>query len=594
MRKLLFVPAVALLAWGCSDSTEPAVATSVSFAPASVTLDAVGARQVIHATVADQRGRPLPTAPLTWSSASPSVTVSGAGGDSAFVTAAANGASAVTATSGTATGTVQVQVTQVAVGADKQSGDGQTAPAATALSVPLRVRVRDRLDGSVSGQVVNFTVQSGGGSVSSASVTTSAEGTASVYWTLGPATGANTVTATFPGTSLAPLTFTAQGLALVNGALSVASGGNQAGMAGTVLPAPGSVIVKDGAGNPVSGITVNFAVTAGGGAIANPTAVTNAAGIASVTGWRLGTSGAINTVTATAVGLTGNATATLRGIECTGGGATGYEITLCITSTMTTAQRAAFQTAANRWATVVRGDVPNVSGAIPENACGDNPSANFVYDDLVIFAAVEPIDGPGAVLGQAGPCFIRNAGGLPLVGVMEFDEADLATLETRGQLGEVILHEMGHVLGIGSLWDYYGLLQSPSIANNPLDTYYTGAGGRAGFDAIGGTTYTGGQKVPVENTGGAGTMNSHWRESVLRNELMTGFLNSGIANPMSVMTVRSLADMGYVVDPAAADNFFLTLTVRAPGTGSPIEMKDDLYRGPRYTISPRGVFARVR
>ena len=45
--------------------------------------------------------------------------------------------------------------------------------------------------------------------------------------------------------------------------------------------------------------------------------------------------------------------------------------------------------------------------------------------------------------------------------------------------------------------------------------------------------------------GGAGTADSHWRESVLSNELMTGFLDAGVANPITRLTVAQFADLGY-------------------------------------------------
>jgi hypothetical protein len=285
-----------------------------------------------------------------------------------------------------------------------------------------------------------------------------------------------------------------------------------------------------------------------------------------------------------------------RGAGCSGAGP-GFEITVCITTAMTASQRQVFQASAAKWSTIIKGDLPAAAGAIPENACGSGtPSADQTYDDLLIFAAVTDIDGPGQVLGQAGPCFIRNPGSLPVIGMMQFDVADLNALEASGRLSAVILHEMGHVLGIGTLWSLMGLLQNSSTAAAPLDTYFSGAGAIAGFNAIGGNTYTGGQKVPVENTGGAGTMNGHWRESVLQNELMTGFLNSNVANPLSVLTVRSLADMGYTVDPAAADPFFLTLSVRADG-GAPqpgLRLHNDLYTGPLYTLSRTGERTRIR
>jgi hypothetical protein len=122
------------------------------------------------------------------------------------------------------------------------------------------------------------------------------------------------------------------------------------------------------------------------------------------------------------------------------------------------------------------------------------------------------------------------------------------------------------------------------------------------FDSIGGTTYSGGNKVPVENCGpaspvpcGAGTYNSHWREPTFTTELMTGFLNGGVANPLSRLTVASLEDLGYGVNYAGADNYSHTFTLRvAGGTGAgTLFLKDDLYRGPLYVMDRSGRVVRV-
>lgn len=61
--------------------------------------------------------------------------------------------------------------------------------------------------------------------------------------------------------------------------------------------------------------------------------------------------------------------------------------------------------------------------------------------------------------------------------------------------------------------------------------------------------------VPVENQGGAGTAGGHWRETTFKTELMTGYLNSGVVNPLSRMSVGSLRGMGYAVNYAAADAY---------------------------------------
>ncbi len=81
---------------------------------------------------------------------------------------------------------------------------------------------------------------------------------------------------------------------------------------------------------------------------------------------------------------------------------------------------------------------------------------------------------------------------------MEFDTADLADMEADGSLYSVILHEMGHVLGIGTIWEDAGLLVGAGT-NNPR---FTGAQAVAAYNAIFGTNATG---VPVEQNGGAGT-----------------------------------------------------------------------------------------
>ena len=62
------------------------------------------------------------------------------------------------------------------------------------------------------------------------------------------------------------------------------------------------------------------------------------------------------------------------------------------------------------------------------------------------------------------------------------------------------------------------------------------------------------EKVPLANTGGAGTRGGHWREATFGNELMTGFLNTG-NNSLSRLSIASVQDLGYEVNFDAADAF---------------------------------------
>ncbi|HQR09287.1 MAG TPA: leishmanolysin-related zinc metalloendopeptidase [Gemmatales bacterium] len=204
-------------------------------------------------------------------------------------------------------------------------------------------------------------------------------------------------------------------------------------------------------------------------------------------------------------------------------------------SGLTASQQAIFQQAAARWQQIIIGDLPN---------------ANYngvAVDDLLIDASATTIDGAGGILGQAGPDRFRSGTSIPYHGSMEFDTADLANLQAGGGLIYTVMHEMGHVLGIGTIWSTRGLLTGAG-GSNPL---FTGAQATAQYNAIFGTHATG---VPVENTGGSGTRDAHWRESTFGNELMTGWLNNGV-NPLSRVTIASLADLGYQVDISKADNY---------------------------------------
>ena len=80
------------------------------------------------------------------------------------------------------------------------------------------------------------------------------------------------------------------------------------GTAGSpVTPVP-SVKVTDGAGNPVAGVSVTFAVTAGGGSVSGATQNTDLFGVASVGSWVLGTTAGSgnNQLRATSDGLSGS------------------------------------------------------------------------------------------------------------------------------------------------------------------------------------------------------------------------------------------------------------------------------------------------
>lgn len=235
-------------------------------------------------------------------------------------------------------------------------------------------------------------------------------------------------------------------------------------------------------------------------------------------------------------------TATIQEVGYLPPPAAGFQITVSFPdNSLTTAQKALFQQAANRWQEIIVGDLPNVT----------DPATGQVIDDILIEATARTIDGVGKTLAEAQPTNRRpGARGLPWKGVMAFDSVDVAGLEADGTLKNVILHEMGHALGFGALWSEFGLVQG-AAGSNPV---YVGANALREYRSIFALPSATG--VPVENTGGAGTAGSHWRESVFRTELMTGFAESaGTATPISRITVGQFQDLGYQVNYAKADAY---------------------------------------
>ena len=80
--------------------------------------------------------------------------------------------------------------------------------------------------------------------------------------------------------------------------------------------------------------------------------------------------------------------------------------------------------------------------------CGgtvENPAGR-----LLISATLQAIDGVNGVLGFAGPNAVwRACNTISAEGEMTFDIADISSLEAEGSFEGVILHEMGHVIGVG-------------------------------------------------------------------------------------------------------------------------------------------------
>lgn len=75
--------------------------------------------------------------------------------------------------------------------------------------------------------------------------------------------------------------------------------------------------------------------------------------------------------------------------------------------------------------------------------------------ELFITSTLQTIDGVEGTLGFAGPSGIYNSCmGISYSGDMTFDIDDISVMESQGIFEGVILHEMGHVLGVGCVPAY--------------------------------------------------------------------------------------------------------------------------------------------
>jgi hypothetical protein len=227
-----------------------------------------------------------------------------------------------------------------------------------------------------------------------------------------------------------------------------------------------------------------------------------------------------------------------------------FNIVFGFATPITDAQRQGFERARAKWMSIITKDSA-AAACIKKGQifCGYTFTANTCIDDLFIAVRIAKIDGLGKIAGSAGPCAVDDTG-KSRIGVMTFDIADADNLIAMGAWDSTILHEMGHVLGLGTLWDYERLVTSRYL---PPPYAYLGVNGNEGLASFAGENAG---QIVVEDMGGPGTARAHWKEDVYDSELMTGYLEvKGKTMPLSAMTARALEDLGYVIDVTKADPY---------------------------------------
>ena len=249
---------------------------------------------------------------------------------------------------------------------------------------------------------------------------------------------------------------------------------------------------------------------------------------------------------------------------------------------------------ADRWARIVQGtDLEDVEWEPGTVSCGglEYDYQKDLLDDVLVMVAVQDLDGGSGAGVRSSVCGYRTPSLLPIIGAIILDLDG----QPQGEGDDLILHAFGHMLGFANSWPRLELLRDPSRENEGADTHFVGAGAVGAFVAAGGAHYQG-ARVPVENVSTYGTPDSHWRESVFDTELMTSFLQYGVADQLSAITIQSLADIGYTVDVELADTYTLpdrSVAVREGGGGRSIDLSGDVLTGPVVLYDRKGRVVQV-
>jgi Leishmanolysin len=225
------------------------------------------------------------------------------------------------------------------------------------------------------------------------------------------------------------------------------------------------------------------------------------------------------------------------------------------------------------WEQIIVGDISDTTGSFDPAACGftneQTPTPLSILtqvDDVILYVGLFTTaqSSLGGVVATGGPCLVRSSTHLPIVAKMVFDPLDLpgatATPAQLSLFNDIAIHELGHALGSGTIWDQFpGLyIKTPDGTPCGSNPEFTGINAKREYEALGGTG-----NVPLKTSSEDGSC-GHWSERLFFRELMTPAVNSNTApsgknNLLSRLTIASMQDLGYTVDYGVADNYSLSV-----------------------------------
>ena len=230
--------------------------------------------------------------------------------------------------------------------------------------------------------------------------------------------------------------------------------------------------------------------------------------------------------------------------------------------------------AVKRWTSIITGDLPPVDSSSITISAADQCScgAPAVIDDLYLCIKESTLDGPcdlmtgsGCILGTGAINNMRSDSSIPISGVVTIDSEDILFLKENPDIfNDVLTHEIGHALGIGTLWEILFLRFGNMYAGiHAMDIWKN--------------DYGCSDSLPLDPS-------VHWDENCLTNELMTPVLTFGDANPITKITVGTLEDIGYTVDYEMAEDLTSNTVDRSVCCSARRGLGDQSLRQEKYNV----------
>jgi hypothetical protein len=549
MRRARLATLVFLAACGGgSNGTGPTTPASITLSSTAVTFSSLNQSQGLTATVLDADGAPISGAAVIWSSNAGSVASVSTSG---LITALSNGSAQVTATAGSVQAAADITVQQVAATLTLTPDTLRLSAAGDTATVGRTVR--DALGSPMAGVPMTFAVVNPAVAtvvVATGKVTAAGDGATTVTGQVAPGGSALTKSIRVEVGGVLPPAYL------------------RGGYVGTAYADTIGPVVGGGGG-------FTFVVTAG--------ALPSSLSLSAVSGQISGTPSASGAFFFQVTASNGTLTVSERyAITISTKPASAFNLWLTYNGGAMPPANAqtALSAALARFEQLVTGDVgptitypPSGLTALTCQLVDASLMNGAVIEDVAILMSVGAIDGPSNTLARGGFCgYGRNpAPPSTITGQMKLDEVDAGTASAT-YLQDVIVHEIAHAFGVGTLW------QSQTQFEGTDSVRYYGTTGNTEWRALGGPA----DGVPVELN-----IEAHWRENWFDGEIMTPITEgSAVRLPVSRMTIGTLMDLGWSVSLAAADAYALPGCSPACTVPPPAGAPGEHGRIPDFVIDP--------